>query len=224
VDALAALVGTDEERARRARDHRPVQRVACGEPAGGERHPHPAHLVGDHVEVADHEPHDLHELGRHPQPLQSTDDRLRLRRRGEGEAGEHAQSALHDESAGGGQPGLADGQAEDLGPRAVRDERHQHCEDEERELHDHPLRQVGGGNPGDGHDTDQDAQVAGEEPVAVVRRRNHDEDEPEECQQLVVRLRPVDRRVAVVVQAVAVPGTHVSHGSQAWARAGVRRR
>ena len=52
------------------------------------------HLAGHHVEVADHEAHDLHEQVRQPQPLEAEQQLLRLGGRGEGEAGQHAEGAL----------------------------------------------------------------------------------------------------------------------------------
>ena len=118
VDALAALVGADEQRARGPGEHRPVLRVARGEAPGLARDLHPLHLGGDHVEVADHEGHDLHEQVRQPEPLQPGQQVVRLGGRGEGEAGEHAEGALGEQPPGGEQPGLAQRQAEHL-DRAV---------------------------------------------------------------------------------------------------------
>ena len=94
VHPLAALVGADEQRAGGAREDRPVPRVAGGEAARLPGHLHPPHLVGDHVEVADHEAHDLHQQRRHPQPLEPGEQVARLGGRGQGQAGQHAERAL----------------------------------------------------------------------------------------------------------------------------------
>ena len=68
MDPLAPFVGADEERAGGPGQDRPVPRVAGGEPPRLAGHLHPVHLGGDHVEVADHERHDLDEQLGQPEP------------------------------------------------------------------------------------------------------------------------------------------------------------
>ena len=80
---------------------------------------HPAHLAGDHVEVADHEAHDLHQQVGHPQPLQAAEHVVGLGGGGQGQRGEDAERALHQQAGRGHEPGFADTrQAEDLDARA----------------------------------------------------------------------------------------------------------
>ena len=68
--------------------------------------PHPAHLVGDHVEVADHEAHDLHELVRQPEPLEAGEQVVRLGGGRQRQAGEDAERALGQQRPRRHEPGL----------------------------------------------------------------------------------------------------------------------
>ena len=63
VDALTSFVRADEEGSRALGQHGPMAGITCDEPARLTCDPHPAELVGRHIEVADHHGHDLDQLG-----------------------------------------------------------------------------------------------------------------------------------------------------------------
>jgi hypothetical protein len=100
VHPLTAFVRADEQHADGPGDHRPLAWVTGPEAARLAGHVHPPQLVGDDVDVADHESHDLHELSRHPQPLESGEKRARLGGRRQQEAGQHTQGALREQPPG----------------------------------------------------------------------------------------------------------------------------
>ena len=151
VDPLAPLVGADEQRPGRGR-HRPGLPDPAGVVAPGDAgDPHPPHLVGDHVAVADHEPGDGDEQLGQPQPLEPRSSRHRGGG-GEDRRGGDPEGALGDDVPGAPQP--ADGQRhpEDLDPLALADERQEHGEQQERQLDDQPPGQEGQRHPADrGH-------------------------------------------------------------------------
>ncbi len=112
-------------------------------------------------------------------------------------------------------PYSASGQPEHVDPRARGDERHQQREDHERDLDHHPLHDVERRHLRGRDHRDQQREVDPEDREPVRRGRHHDQHEDEQRGHLEVRRRPVHRRVAVVVELVAVSGAHVSAARRA---------
>ena len=183
-----------------AGQHRPVPRVARGEAAGLAGDPHPPHLGGDHVEVADHERHDLDEQVRQPQPLAARRSRscgsvvaARVRLASTprvplaSSAPARPAARLADARGRGRRP---------AGPVATNGS--SSAKTHERHLDHHPLARCRPAAPSRPRPRRAStAEVGGERREPVLRRGDHDQHEAEQGEQLEVRRRAVHRRVAV---------------------------
>ena len=134
VHAFATLVRADEQRARRR-----AERLGLPDPPGVvrarvARHPHPLRLGGDHVQVADHEPGDRRERMREMQPLETAEQVGHRRGRRDDDRRHESQRRLDQDVPRGPQTGDVHRDAEHHDLLAVRQERHEDREQDERHL------------------------------------------------------------------------------------------
>ena len=133
-----------------------------------------------------------------------------LRRGGQHERGHEPQGGLGDQCPGPQQAGLGETQRPDVDARAGGDERHQQGEAEDGHLDQHPCGDVAHRHARGGHGDDHEQEVDAEGPEALTRREHDHQDESQDREDLEVGGKSVDSRVPVVVEVVAVAGTHLS--------------
>ena len=119
---------------RRRGERRPARASGGRSPATGGRSFMPPHLVGDHVEVADHEPGDRRERLRHPQPFEPAEQLGHRGGGGEDDGGGHAEGALDHDVPRPPQAGDREGQAQHVDPLPLSDDREEDGEGQERQL------------------------------------------------------------------------------------------
>ena len=101
-------------------------------------------------------------------------------------------------------------QRPDVDARPGGDERHQQGEAEDGHLDQHPCGDVAHRHARGGHGDDHEQEVDAEGPEALTRREHDHQDESQDREDLEVGGKSVDSRVPVVVEVVAVAGTHLS--------------
>ena len=143
---------------------------------------------------------------------------------GEHQRRHHTQRALGQERPGAEQAVLGQPQRTDLDPRTARDERHEQREDDERQLDDHPPREVAERHPRQALGPSDEEEVDGVRGEGGAGGEDDGQDEGDEREQLDVGGEPVDGGVPVEVEVVSVSGAHVRRRSGESSRSRSRRR